>query len=195
MKNQLTTLALLVLLTTFTSCENENSEINHYQISKERTKNENSFLIENSKKIKGNWKIEKMSIVANERSEIFKNDTILYNIGSISIATIDKTQPKETRLEINLKGLFIINEKEIPFKSTMLHAYPEKDYIIGLIQLDPTNFLEPVMNSDQYESEVNLLNDYFFNDNYKMSISKDEKTLIWNGLERSTKEIIFTKIE
>lgn len=195
MKKQLTTLAFLFLLMTFISCENENSEINHYQISEEATKKENTFLIENNIKIKGNWKIEKMSIEPNMRSDIFKNDTILYKIGSISISTIDKTPPKETRLEINLKGLFKINEKNIPFKSTSLLAFPKENYTIGLIQLDSTNFLGSVMNSDQLGEEVNLLKYYFFNDNYKMSLSEDEKTWIWNGLERSTKEIIFTKIE
>lgn len=185
-------LSLLTATAVFTSCSYENeSDINY---SNEFKKRDNEFLKEHTPKISGSWKIEKMVVVPNNGSEIIKNDTILYNLGRIDV-NVEEKEMEDDRARFFFNGNFYINQEIIPFRSSLVHPNLHDKSIYSLIQVDPKYFPEPSMNFDDLPEEYQLLADYFFNDNYDITSSEDGKTLIWKGLERSTKEMILSKID
>lgn len=184
-------LSILAVSVIFFSCHSDNGSDIDY--SNESKKIENTFLKEYTPKIPGNWKVEKMVLVPNEMSDIFKKDTILYNLGTIDI-DIEEKEMQDNRLRFYLNGYFYINQEIIPFRSSLVHPNHQGKLIFSLIKVDPKYFPEPVMNYDQLANEYHLLDGYFFGDNYEMTFSEDGKTWIWKG-SRSAKEIILTKID
>lgn len=186
------TLSLLTATAVFTSCESDNgSDINY---SNEFKKRDNEFLKEHTPKISGSWKIQKMVVVPNNMSDIIKNDTILYNLGRIDVF-VEEKEMKDDRVRFYFNGNFYFNEEVIPFRSSLVHPNLHDKLIYSLIQVDSKYFPEPSMNFDDLPKEYQFLADYFFGDNYAITSSEDGKTLNWKGLERSTKEIILTKID
>lgn len=185
-------LSLLTSTTVFTSCSYENeSDINY---SNEFKKRDNEFLKEHTPKISGSWKIQKMVVVPNNMSDIIKNDTILYNLGRIDV-NVEEKEMWDDRVRFYFNGNFYFNQEIIPFKSSLVHPNLHDKSIYSLIEVDSKYFPDPTMNFDDLPEEYQLLADYFFGDNYAITSSEDGKTLIWKGLERSTKEIILTKID
>lgn len=183
-------LSLLTSTTVLTSCHSDN-ESNVLDSSEEFNKQNNAFLKEYPKKITGTWKINKMIILDQHKSNV---DTILYNIGEISIEIIDQTHPEEPRINMIFNGDVYINNKIIPVRSSRLLPFAYDHYSVSLIEVDPKYFPEPVT-SDQLPAEYHFLDSHFFGDNYEMKLSEDGKTWIWKGLNRSAKEIILTKID
>ena len=184
-------LSLLTVTTAFTSCNSENeSDVNY---SNEFKKRDNIFLKEHTPKISGSWKIQKMAVVPNNISDIIKKDTILYNVGRIDIA-VEEKEMWDNRVRFYFDGNFNINQEIIPFKSSLVHPNLQNKSIYSLIEVDTKYFPEPTMIFDELPEEYQFLADYFFGDNYEITSSEDGKTLIWKGLNRSTKEIILTKI-
>src|SRR5690606_741702 len=185
-------LSLLTVTTVFTSCSYEHeSDINY---SNEFKNGDNEFLKDHTPKISGSWKIQKMVGVPNNGSDIIKNDTILYNLGRIDVF-VEEKEMEDDRVRFYFNGNFYVNQEIIPFRSSLVHPNLHDKSIYSLIQVDPKYFPEPTMNFDDLPEEYQFLADYFFNDNYDITSSEDGKTLIWKGLERSTKEIILTKID
>jgi len=185
-------LSLLTSTTVFTSCSYENeSDINY---SNEFKKRDNEFLKEHTPKISGSWKIQKMVVVPNNMSDIIKNDTILYNLGRIDV-NVEEKEMWDDRVRFYFNGNFYFNQEIIPFKSSLVHPNLHDKSIYSLIEVDSKYFPEPTMNFDDLPEEYQLLADYFFGDNYGITSSEDGKTLIWKGLNRSTKEIVLIKID
>lgn len=196
MKSLKTIITLIFIISSLflTSCESE-TNTSVYESAEEFNKKNNTFLKEYPSKIEGTWKIEKMVLVPNTMSDIFKTDTILYNVGKISIDAIDQTHPKEPRMNMILNGDFSINDEIIPFQSSRLLPFADDNFAIALMSVDSKYFPEPEMSFDQLPIEYHFLSSYFFNDNYEMTLSEDKKTWKWKGLDHSAKEIILTKID
>lgn len=186
------TLSLLTATTIFTSCESDNGSETTY--SNEFKKRDNAFLKEHTPKLSGSWKIQKMVLVPNNMSDIIKKDTTLYNVGTIDVF-VEEKEMEDDRVRFYFNGNFYFNEEVIPYRSSLVHPNLNDKSIYSLIQVDPKYFPEPSMNFDDLPEEYQLLADYFFNDNYDITSSEDGKTLIWKGLERSTKEMILSKID
>ncbi len=179
-------LSLLTSTTVLTSCYSDN-ESNVLDSSEEFNKQNNAFLKEYPAKVNGTWKIDKMIILDQYKSNV---DTILYNVGNIEINAIDNTHPQEPRINMILKGDFHINNEIISFQSSRLLPFAVYNHTVGLIEHFPQSPIQ-----DQLPEEHHFLYDYFFQDNYEMTLSEDGKTWTWKGLNRSAKEIILTKID
>lgn len=195
MKNLKTILALAVVFPAIalTSCDTDNDTESKFNTPEEARAKETAFLQQYPEKVNGTWKVEKMVLTTNTLSDIFKNDTILYNVGEISIEVEDLTRPTADRIDMIFNGTFHINEETVPFHSHHLLAFPDYNYAVDLIQVN-TEYIKGVP-VNQYPEDYKLLEGYFFGDNYQMELSEDGKTWTWEGLNRSAKEIILTKID
>lgn len=172
------------------ACDSANeSDINY---SNEFKKQENAFLKENVPKLAGRWKVEKMHIVPNEISDIFKKDTILSNVGFITFEIIEK-EMEDGRIPFYFNANFQINQKNIPFRSSLIHTLVYTNSFFTLIEVDPKYFTESVTNHADLPYEYHLLDGYFFKDNYEIFFSEDGKSAIWKGFNRSAKVIVLTK--
>jgi hypothetical protein len=171
------------------SCSNE-EDLYYHQ--KEYRKQSNKFIKEYVPKLKGEWKIEEMHITPNETAEIFKKDTILYNVGKINISYIEE-EIRDEWVQFITKGYITINLEEIPFITDISNSDFKTRSIVTSFELGSNYFTEPIT-SDQFTDAYKFLDGYFLNDNYKTSLDNNDKTLILEGLNRSTKKAILTKI-
>jgi len=99
-----------------------------------------------------------------------------------------------------LDTIFYLNNDVIPFKSELLgysNGINEEgmiifDAVVGLMRSN-MQFPKPVMHWDEFSKEYQLLYEYFFGDNYIITLSEDEKNCIWEGLGRYIRKMVLSK--
>ncbi|MDL2277214.1 hypothetical protein LJC57_01350 [Parabacteroides sp. OttesenSCG-928-G07] len=175
----------------FLSCSNSD-EINSPELTFEEK--EILFLKDFREKVRGSWEIDKMIIAKNYIFSDPQNDSIVVNPGRIHINNIHN-DPVNVDKYNQLEAFFYINSDIIPFKSRLLAFPSENDYseldVFGLIE--PDYYLPYPVPSDSFPDGYKFLNNYFFMDNYTMTLSEDGKTWTWKGLNRFIREIVLRK--
>ncbi len=171
------------------SCTSETPDVNNKE-----DQNKNDFFIKRYvQQISGTWKIKKMVLVSNNLSDTIKHDTILYDVGNITIEAVDNSIAGK-QIRFGLKGYFNINYENIPFHVQYLIPMAAEKLAVGLFEVTPNYLPSTESTPDELSTEYQFLEGYFFRDNYTISLSEDENIMILEGLNRSAKELILRRI-
>lgn len=175
---------------TFSACSNSDDT----EIELSFKEKEKIFLKDLREKVRGEWKVERMVIAKNHISGDSYNDSIITDAGNIFINNISN-DPAYADKYNRLEAYFHMNNEVIPFKSKLLClpslSKPEIDEVGGLIE--SAYFLPFPVNSNDFSKEFQFLNHYFFGDNYIMTLSEDERSWTWKGLNQFVREIVLTR--
>ncbi len=177
----------------FSSFDELNTYLNEVQRKEYKTKT-NAFLKENIPKMVGKWNITEMELTPNSNLYFFKNDTIFHNVGTIDI-NVEEKEMRNNIYQFYLNGNIKINQETIPFVSDAIMSNYKSEVAFSLIQFGYNYFPEPGINYNDLPYEYQFLDNYFLGDNYFMHFSKEGKTLVWEGMNKSAKKIILTKID
>lgn len=135
------------------------------------------------------WNIDKLTIQRYNES-----DSVIYNLGKIFVNNIASDPTNSDRYNI-LEAYFHINNQTIPFKSKLLYL-PKSTGGFDAAGLMESAYYIPFqtpVSTEYFSEEYLFLDKYLFDDNYEMILSDDKKTWIWKGLNRATKEIVFSR--
>lgn len=193
MKNQLLHLLLtgVLILTSFISCSQSDDlqepELTYHE-------KEIIFLKDFREKARGEWNIEKIVVAKNYIFNDNSNDSIVYNPGRIFVNNI-YNDPINADKYNQLQAYFYMNDEVIPFKSVL---YPFTDFtdtgVYGVVGMMMSDYYIPFpVSSDKFSDEYRFLDNYFFGENFSMTLSEDEKTWTWNALNRYVREMTLTR--
>jgi len=157
------------------------------------------FMKEYRKEIRGTWEVDSIVMTKDYIGRDPASDTTLFIQGRIHINDL-YSLPFEPEWYNQLEALFYLNSDVIPFKSNLLLYTDEtSDYdkiqfggAFGLMESN-MQFPKPVMYWDEFTKEYQFLSEYFFGDNYMISLSEDGKTCVWEGLSRHIKKIALSR--
>jgi len=158
-----------------------------------------AFMKEFRKKVRGSWEVDSIVMTKDCSRRDPSNDTTIFIQGRIHINDI-YSHPIEPDWYNQLKAMFYLNRDIIPFKSNLLGHVGETmeenvttfDGATGLME---SNMIlpKPVMHWDEFTKEYQFLSEYFFGDNYTISVSEDGKTSTWEGLSRHIRKIMLSR--
>jgi len=192
MKIQMFFTGIVFILSLFLSCSKSEDMVEPELTFHEK---ELVFLKDFRTKVRGDWTVDKMVIAKDYLYEETQNDTIVVSPGRIFINNI-YNDPVDADKYDQLEAYFYMNSEVIPFKSKLLVVFSssgdlELGGVSGLMESD--YYIPFPVYSDSFSDEYQFLNEYFFGDNYIMTLSEDGKTWVWKGLNRHIREIILTR--